>query len=67
MISFSGGQGGDCNECDGGRPKVLSNGLNQKFRKSKQRSQKKSHDVLKAKYIYVLFFYYTLICSFENI
>ncbi|XP_054724698.1 leucine-rich repeat-containing protein 49-like isoform X2 [Uloborus diversus] len=48
FCSYCGGQGGECSACDGGRLKIMSNGLNQKSRKSKQRSQKRGHDVLKA-------------------
>ncbi|XP_035231033.1 leucine-rich repeat-containing protein 49-like isoform X2 [Stegodyphus dumicola] len=48
FCSYCGGQGGECNECDGGRPKVVSNGINLKSKKSKQKSQKRSYDLLKA-------------------
>lgn len=44
LFSCSGGQGNDCNECDGGRPRMITNGIVQKSKKPKSRSQKRGQD-----------------------
>ncbi|GIX75514.1 leucine-rich repeat-containing protein 49 [Caerostris extrusa] len=44
FCSCCGGQGIDCNECDGGKARIISNGIMQKSKKPKSKSQKRSQD-----------------------
>ncbi|CAL1266895.1 unnamed protein product [Larinioides sclopetarius] len=45
FCSCCGGQGIDCSECDSGKTRVISNGIMQKSKKPKSRSQKRGQDL----------------------
>ncbi|GFY57365.1 leucine-rich repeat-containing protein 49 [Trichonephila inaurata madagascariensis] len=45
FCSCCGGQGIDCSECDGGKSRIISNGIMQKSKKPKARSQKRGQDL----------------------
>ncbi|XP_055939079.1 leucine-rich repeat-containing protein 49-like isoform X2 [Argiope bruennichi] len=45
FCSCCGGQGIDCSECDSGKTRIISNGIMQKSKKPKSRSQKRSQDM----------------------